>query len=234
MPHPTPPPFRPNPALAAQLREAGGGASAEAEAEAAAWDRLLEDERAVGRRCGTCAVCCEVLGVIELDKAPGSACRFVLSDTGAGGACGIHAQRPGGCRAYACAWKLGLYDDGARPDRIGALLEWHELEPEFHPFAGHWLLRTVGADATEAAQAIIEHQAGLGCLVLHHRGANRPMDLHYPDGSVDDEAGNAPSWEAEQRGEPLGFRVAYYDSYREALPRALRRRIESGQLPFLA
>ena len=49
--------------------------------------------------CGTCKVCCRVLGVEEIRKTPGEACEF-LCDRG----CGIYDTRPESCRAFECAW----------------------------------------------------------------------------------------------------------------------------------
>ena len=35
----------------------------------------------------------------------------------------MHAQRPGVCRAYRCAWLGGAFGDADRPDRLGAVLD---------------------------------------------------------------------------------------------------------------
>ena len=35
----------------------------------------------------------------------------------------MHAVRPGICRAYRCAWLGGAFEDGDRPDRLGAVLD---------------------------------------------------------------------------------------------------------------
>lgn len=66
------------------------------------------------RRCGDCSLCCDVRGVVALDKPPGQACSH-LSE----GRCGIYADRPEECRSYYCAWRLGFLREGDRPDRTG-------------------------------------------------------------------------------------------------------------------
>jgi len=217
-------PHRPNPALRAQLAATG---LPEAEAIAA----LTAEERAADRSCGSCTVCCVTLGVPELDNPPGAPCPHLVPHPDAGGGCGIHAERPGGCRVYACAWKLGLLGDDERPDRIGGLLEWHDLDPEFHPYGGHWVFRILTNQPTRAGRDVIDHLLGWGALVLVFRGAGARLSMYYPDGSVEADVGRAPTWAAEQAGEAMGFRVAYYDSYAEGLDPDVRARIEGSEPP---
>jgi hypothetical protein len=70
-----------------------------------------------GRACGACSLCCHVLRVDALRKLGGIDC---VHQRAAGG-CGIHASRPGICRAYACLWLRGGLRDDDRPDRLGAV-----------------------------------------------------------------------------------------------------------------
>ena len=80
--------------------------------------------------CGPCSLCCVVLRVDELAKLGGEPCRHLR----AGAGCGIHAERPGICRAYECLWLGGGLEEEDRPDRLGAVLdvvavgETHRLE----------------------------------------------------------------------------------------------------------
>ena len=53
-----------------------------------------------GRTCGTCALCCKVFAIAELDKGVQQWCRHVVQGRG----CGIHATRPGTCRQFFCHW----------------------------------------------------------------------------------------------------------------------------------
>jgi hypothetical protein len=74
-----------------------------------------------GRECGECEVCCIVPAIDkpEMQKQPGAVCRNCVS-----GACGIYETRPNVCRTYYCGWRrLGILDDGWRPDKSGVLIE---------------------------------------------------------------------------------------------------------------
>lgn len=74
-----------------------------------------------------------MLRVDELHKPGGTPCRELLPEYRSGrrrvaggsapGGCGIHATRPGICRAYRCAWLQGRFEEGDRPDRLGALVD---------------------------------------------------------------------------------------------------------------
>jgi len=75
--------------------------------------------RAAGRSCGPCSLCCTVLRVDELAKPAGRDC---IHQRAAGG-CGIHATRPGICRAYRCLWLQGGLEDDERPDATGGVVD---------------------------------------------------------------------------------------------------------------
>jgi hypothetical protein len=64
-------------------------------------------------------MCCTVLRVDEIGKLAGSPCAKLAP----GGGCGIHATRPGICRAYRCAWLEGKFREDDRPDRLGAVVD---------------------------------------------------------------------------------------------------------------
>jgi|SRR5579883_335043 hypothetical protein len=53
------------------------------------------------KSCGSCTLCCTIMGVPELKKRPWEPCRHV---SGAG--CTIYAERPAGCRSFMCGWLL--------------------------------------------------------------------------------------------------------------------------------
>lgn len=53
-----------------------------------------------GRSCGTCSLCCKVLGIPEFESPPGAWCRHVVQGRG----CAIHPDRPGPCRTFFCHW----------------------------------------------------------------------------------------------------------------------------------
>jgi len=80
---------------------------------------VSEDPQLPNRQCGECSLCCTVLRVDEIAKLGGTRCQHVRSGAG----CGIHARRPGICRAYECMWLRGKLRDADRPDRLGAVLD---------------------------------------------------------------------------------------------------------------
>ena len=53
---------------------------------------------APGRTCGSCSMCCKVLGIPEVNSLPGQWCVHVAQGRG----CAIHATRPDSCRAFYC------------------------------------------------------------------------------------------------------------------------------------
>ena len=62
------------------------------------------------RQCGTCTLCCRLLPVKELAKQANERCQH-QRHTG----CTIYKDRPMSCRAWSCAWLLGLANT-KRPD----------------------------------------------------------------------------------------------------------------------
>ncbi len=70
------------------------------------------------RPCGSCSACCTSLGVQSLRKPAGTPC----SHLAAAGGCGIHARRPTACKEFFCLWRMGVLDDGDRPDLAGVVL----------------------------------------------------------------------------------------------------------------
>jgi hypothetical protein len=74
-----------------------------------------------GRDCGSCAVCCTLLGIDtpEIQKPSRLTCRHC---TGSG--CGIYETRFPICRDYHCGWRqLPNLDESWRPDRSGVFIE---------------------------------------------------------------------------------------------------------------
>jgi hypothetical protein len=53
-----------------------------------------------GRECGTCALCCKALILMDFDKPAGKWCTHCKPGHG----CGIHAIRPVSCRGFYCEW----------------------------------------------------------------------------------------------------------------------------------
>ena len=68
------------------------------------WQANLASMPAIapGKSCGSCTLCCTVLGIPELNKRAWDQCPHVASGTG----CTIYAERPGSCRKFICGWLL--------------------------------------------------------------------------------------------------------------------------------
>jgi hypothetical protein len=74
-----------------------------------------------GRSCGTCYTCCVWLGIEELKKWTGQACKH-LDGKNPEGRCSIYEHRPKACRDYHCMWRAGWGPEGMRPDQSGLLI----------------------------------------------------------------------------------------------------------------
>jgi hypothetical protein len=72
-----------------------------------------------GRICGSCTLCCKVLGVTELNKAAGVMCSYAVAGKG----CSIRPHRPQQCRQYFCAWRIDPNLDSTwKPEICGFVL----------------------------------------------------------------------------------------------------------------
>jgi hypothetical protein len=54
------------------------------------------------RQCGTCTLCCKLMGIEALDKPLGAWCAHCQPSKG----CDIYPDRPQECRSFNCAWLL--------------------------------------------------------------------------------------------------------------------------------
>lgn len=86
--------------------------------------------------CGTCTMCCKLLGVVELAKPKDAWC--VHCDKGRG--CRIYDARPVGCSEFSCLWLTaheaspGVPDD-LRPDRSHVVF--HERQGQDRLLVAH-------------------------------------------------------------------------------------------------
>jgi hypothetical protein len=53
------------------------------------------------KQCGTCSLCCKLLGIVALDKPPHVWCTHCKPGDGG---CMIHANRSAECRDFYCGW----------------------------------------------------------------------------------------------------------------------------------
>ena len=56
----------------------------------------------MSRDCGTCTLCCKVMGIVELEKPKGVWCDHAVPGRG----CAIYDKRPDSCRVFSCLWLL--------------------------------------------------------------------------------------------------------------------------------
>ncbi|CAN5321642.1 hypothetical protein BH10PSE4_BH10PSE4_24620 [soil metagenome] len=71
-------------------------------------------EATLARTCGDCGLCCKLMGVQAIDKAPHAWCGHYRKGAG----CAIYDTRPTACASFACYWlRAPNLDDRWRPDR---------------------------------------------------------------------------------------------------------------------
>lgn len=67
-----------------------------------------------GHTCGSCSLCCKLMGISELEKQPGRWCWNFQRGMG----CRIYHDRPTECRTFECEWlREPRWPDDWRPDR---------------------------------------------------------------------------------------------------------------------
>jgi hypothetical protein len=71
------------------------------------------------RTCGTCTLCCKVMGIVELEKPPDRWCAHCKPGQG----CDIYETRPTSCRTFVCGWLTDpTMPAEMRPDRTKVVL----------------------------------------------------------------------------------------------------------------
>jgi len=71
-------------------------------------------------KCGTCTMCCLLLGIKSVDSPPGKWCRHAEPGEG----CTIYEARPDECSSFRCAWmQMETVSDNLRPDLCKAIFE---------------------------------------------------------------------------------------------------------------
>ena len=74
----------------------------------------MEPQLRATRQCGTCTLCCKVLGVAALGKSAGVWCRHCRPSRG----CAIYETRPQECRTFGCLWLANPnFPDELKPER---------------------------------------------------------------------------------------------------------------------
>lgn len=113
------------------------------------WDTPTFD-----RECGSCYACCVYLGIEELKKYTGQACKH-LDGIDANKRCSIYEHRPHACSGYQCVWRAGLGPPELRPHDSGLLITMYQSETD----PGHAAATVIIIDETKAKQSQIDSVA---------------------------------------------------------------------------
>ncbi len=80
------------------------------------------------RQCGTCTLCCKVMGITALQKPAGRWCPHCAAAKG----CAIYAERPQECATFACAWLTDeRFGPEWKPDKAKFVLVIDHLRKRF-------------------------------------------------------------------------------------------------------
>ncbi len=80
---------------------------------------MTEAEKAstiIKRSCGTCTLCCSVMGVSELNKP-----NFTRCDHQNNRGCNIYKDRPQSCHEFVCLWLAGALPISMKPNKVRAV-----------------------------------------------------------------------------------------------------------------
>src|SRR5258708_34908707 len=72
--------------------------------------RINYARQKTGRSCGSCSMCCYVMGVEDIDKPKSQWCRHCKPGKG----CSIYDNRPATCKTFACMWLIQLRSEERR------------------------------------------------------------------------------------------------------------------------
>lgn len=79
----------------------------------------MPNQPAAGKSCGSCTLCCKVLGIAALQKPHGTWCKHCTPGKG----CGIYPDRPEECKTFLCMWLLDpVLGPEWKPDRSKIVL----------------------------------------------------------------------------------------------------------------
>lgn len=138
-------------------------------------------EGAVPRHCGSCSMCCKIIGVEALQKPANVWCAHCAPGRG----CKIYAERPAECRTFACRWLVDLsMPDDWRPDQAKFVI-FPDDAPE--RILVHLDPAVPDAWRKEPYQAKFRRLAGErlragGCVLLALRGR---CTILFPQGEAD-------------------------------------------------
>ena len=152
------------------------------------------------KSCGSCTMCCKLLGIKELQKPVMQWCGYCNKGKG----CGIYADRPPSCAEYECAY-LMAFDQGVtpplamRPDKskvvispgMGTHNDGHEMvavhvDPGYpNAWRDEPVIGLLQSMALSGARVIIASAPGNRKTMLVPMGPNtvgaRPITMSDPD-----------------------------------------------------
>jgi hypothetical protein len=129
------------------------------------------------RRCGTCDLCCRLLGVEEIQKPAFQKCPRIAKPRGAAGACSIYESRPAACAGFRCGWLAGFGRDDQRPDRVGFVM----IAPSMKPPIAQVRCWAIDGDALAAARDIAQ-KTGLAVAVVPRTGDRQIIAMPGSEG----------------------------------------------------
>lgn len=106
-------------AIFAEVAEAKASESA-SDAGLASVRFAAELQRANGRACDSCTLCCHLISVPEIEKKAGQRCVHCAAGKG----CVIYPERPRKCAGFLCSWALGEGPAEMRPDRCWCVFDY--------------------------------------------------------------------------------------------------------------
>lgn len=130
------------------------------------------------RSCGTCSLCCTVMGVAEIHKERNVRCDLLTPS----GRCGVYGEHPTSCREFQCLWLMGGFPVELKPNKIQAVPtatdEGQTLVLHVAPGAGKVWERGV-------LRAFIDRMAADGIVVMVMYGEER-LAVGIPPGIEED------------------------------------------------
>lgn len=125
------------------------------------------------RKCGSCAACCQALGITQLPepKCAGDMCPHAKS--GGTRRCLIYESRPAECKKFSCLWQVGGLPNRLRPNDTGVVVSVQEshMGPAFvfHEVEKGDLLRPKAFDTVARVMALAR-VSGAHVMHIDHDG----------------------------------------------------------------
>lgn len=120
-----------------------------------------------GRSCGSCTLCCKVMGIAELKKPVGKWCPHCSPAKG----CAIYGDRPSECRAFNCGWLVDArFHEGWKPEKskmvVTTGLDGNSFEIRCDPgFPAVWRSEPFHSEIREMATAAERHDGSVYVMV---------------------------------------------------------------------